>query len=221
MDEDCEELSVVADPWNLKGNYIKSKTALVECFKFGFILETIYINWLGGQSWSAEPKMISCVDVDYRTTAAVAACVVFSFWGQSSSEAEFIERVSKVAPYEPGQFYRRELPCILAVLKMVQPIPNIIVVDGYVWLSAEGRPGLGAHLYEALGRKSEVVGVAKSSFFEGPNVAEVIRSRSSRPLFVTSVGIPLEEATSAIQHMHGGFRIPTLIKRVDELARNG
>jgi len=27
-----EELSVVADPWNLKGNYIKSKTALIECF---------------------------------------------------------------------------------------------------------------------------------------------------------------------------------------------
>jgi len=37
-----EQLSVVADPWNLKGNYIKSKTALVECFKFGIVIETIY-----------------------------------------------------------------------------------------------------------------------------------------------------------------------------------
>jgi len=27
-----EEMSVVADPWNLKGNYIKSKTALIKCF---------------------------------------------------------------------------------------------------------------------------------------------------------------------------------------------
>ena len=41
IDEDCEQLSVVADQWNLKlkptnlGNYIKSKTALVECLKFG------------------------------------------------------------------------------------------------------------------------------------------------------------------------------------------
>ena len=30
-----EQLSIVADQWNLKGNYIKSKTALVECFKVG------------------------------------------------------------------------------------------------------------------------------------------------------------------------------------------
>ena len=42
IDEDCEELSVVADPWNPKGNYIKSKTAPFEGFKFGVIIVTIY-----------------------------------------------------------------------------------------------------------------------------------------------------------------------------------
>ena len=165
--------------------------------------------------------MLACVDVHYQTAGAVAACVLFSSWGQSDSEAEFAQGVRQVAPYEPGKFYRRELPCILSVLKIIQPVPSIIVVDAYVWLSIEERFGLGAHLYEALERKCSIVGVAKSPFFEGPNVAKVTRNSSARPLFVTSAGIPLEDAICAIQQMHGSFRIPTLIKRVDQLAKKG
>lgn len=46
----------------------------------------------------------------------------------------------EIAPYQPGEFYRRELPCLLAVLAC-GPVAEVIVVDGYVWLGPE-RAGL-------------------------------------------------------------------------------
>ena len=46
------------------------------------------------------------------------------------------------------------------------------------------------------------------------------RHRSRRPLFVTAAGMPQERAARHIERMHGGFRIPTMLKRVDPLCRN-
>ena len=57
-----------------------------------------------------------------------------------------------VAAYVPGQFYRRELPCLLAVFGLVRQPLEIILIDGYVWLDAQGMPGLGGHLFDALGQ---------------------------------------------------------------------
>ena len=39
-----------------------------------------------------------------------------------------------------------------------------MIIDGYVWLDAHHRPGLGAILHEALTRRVPVVGVAKTMF---------------------------------------------------------
>ena len=49
-----------------------------------------------------------------------------------------------VVAYEPGEFYRRELPALTAVLTGVTGLSQLII-DGYVDLDASGRPGLGAH----------------------------------------------------------------------------
>jgi len=38
-------------------------------------------------------------------------------------------------------------------------------------------------------------------------------------LYVTAAGMRLQEAADRIQRMHGPHRIPTLLKRVDTLAR--
>jgi hypothetical protein len=38
------------------------------------------------------------------------------------------------------------------------------IVDGYVWLDDAGKPGLGAHLYQALGGRVAVLGVAETKF---------------------------------------------------------
>src|SRR4051794_26506122 len=101
--------------------------------------------------------MLACVDVDYRDPVAVAACVVFTHWKSPAAAAEYTELVSPVAPYEPGSFYKRELPCLLQVLARVQTPLELVVVDAYVDVTP-GHPGLGRHLFEKLGLP--VVGVA-------------------------------------------------------------
>lgn len=163
--------------------------------------------------------LIAAIDAYYRKDgSAIIACVGFHDWTASKPCEEHALVLSGAADYEPGAFYKRELPGILALIRKFSEMPSVIVVDGYVWL-AEDRPGLGARLWEALGRTAAVIGVAKSHFRGAPAV-EVCRGRSRRPLFVTSAGLAVEEeAARLIASMHGAHRIPTLLRRVDGLAR--
>lgn len=163
--------------------------------------------------------MIACVDVDYREKGAVAACVLFRAWTDAASAGQVVEHLDHVEPYQPGQFYRRELPCLLAVLGKVSDPIDLVVIDGYVWLGDEQRPGLGGHLYDALGRRFPVVGVAKTRYPPAILAREVRRGTSNRPLYVTAVGIDVEEVCRQVQDMQGPFRIPTLLKEVDQLCR--
>jgi deoxyribonuclease V len=162
--------------------------------------------------------MIACVDADYRDSGAVAACVQLRDWADAAPFAEHVERIAAVEPYEPGQFYRRELPCLQAVLGRVGGPMDVVVIDGYVWLAGEARPGLGAHLFEALGRNVPVVGVAKTQF-AGAGGVPVLRGDSRRPLIVTAAGMDAAAAARHVQAMHGSFRMPTLLRRVDQLCR--
>lgn len=132
---------------------------------------------------------------------------------------EVVETVDAVAPYVLGSFYRRELPCLLAVLGKVRGQFHTVVVDGHVWLGpGDTRPGLGAHLHRALGARYPVIGVAKNHF-AGNGAIEVLRGHSKRPLYVTAVDHEPAQAAAAIRAMHGDHRVPTLLRRVDRLAR--
>jgi deoxyribonuclease V len=163
--------------------------------------------------------MIACLDVDYRDPAACAAAIVIRDWSDANPAAESVVNIDAVAPYEPGQFYRRELPCLLAVLKTLPPV-EVAVIDGYVWLDAAMTPGLGAHLHEALSRQTAVIGVAKTRFRGADHAHEVLRGTSARPLYVTATGISPEVAAGHIRAMHGDHRIPSILARVDRLCRN-
>ncbi len=57
--------------------------------------------------------MIACIDVGYREDSARAACVTFDDWEDSEPTGDFVLDIDQVEPYVPGQFYRRELPCVL------------------------------------------------------------------------------------------------------------
>jgi deoxyribonuclease V len=165
--------------------------------------------------------MIACVDVDYRGEQACAACVWFRSWNDAHSAGEAIAHLSRVEPYEPGQFYKRELPCLLAVLGTMPDPLDVVLVDGYVWLGEGNVLGLGAHLYQALGGKVPVIGVAKTRFASAEKVARaVLRGKSQRPLHVTAAGIDLDLAARHVGSMSGSFRVPTLLKRVDWLCRH-
>jgi deoxyribonuclease V len=157
-----------------------------------------------------------CIDVSYLGNDGYVAGVAFSEWTSSTPLWEGKTIVHNVEPYEPGSFYKRELPCILAILKEVPIAYDTIIIDGYVWLGAE--PGMGVHVYDALNKTCKVIGVAKTEFRNATST-KVSRNRCV-PLYVTSIGISEVEAAAAIQSMIGPYRIPTLLKRADTLSRS-
>lgn len=163
-------------------------------------------------------NVIGCLDVHYADPRAAAACVVLSSWQASAPEECVVRTIDNVMPYEPGAFYRRELPCIEEVLKAICHVPEILVVDGYVWLG-HGKKGLGAYLFEARGGVGAVVGIAKTRFISAEPVGEVFRGQSRRPLFVSAAGMDLAEACARVEEMHGKFRVPWALSEVDRLAR--
>ena len=164
--------------------------------------------------------MIACIDVGYQEKSALAACVTISDWKASAPFASHSVVIQNVEDYVPGLFYKQELPCIEAVLNDLGSRPDVIVVDGYVWLDAQGKKGLGAHLFELLNGEIPVIGVAKTSFATATNAIEVFRGQSSRPLWVTAIGTNEFDAAKLVRSMHGNHRIPTILTLVDRLSKS-
>lgn len=162
--------------------------------------------------------MILAIDVQYLNESAHVAGITFNSWEDEEAQKEYTSFVKKVESYEPGFFYKRELPCILALLEEFSLKPNVIIIDGYVYLDGNDRPGLGKRLYDVLVDKPEVIGVAKKSFASLESGHEIFRGESKKPLYVTSTG-DLELAKSSIKNMFGKNRIPVLLKRADQLCR--
>jgi deoxyribonuclease V len=167
---------------------------------------------------------IACIDVGYtesdsKPTTAIAACVIINDWRAATSASEHVVRLSDVQDYQPGQFYRRELPCIQAVLAELSKPPACVVIDGYVWLDDENHPGLGAYLHQSLGKAISVIGVAKNPFKQSLHAHELFRGGSTRPLYITAAGIPITEAADNIAAMQGPHRFPSILKRADRLSR--
>ena len=155
------------------------------------------------------------IDVHYKKNTGFAAALAFSDLNDSSSV--YKSTIETVEDYVSGEFYKRERPCIQAVLDEHNLSPDCIIVDGYVHLE-QGKPGLGKYLYDSLNGNAAVIGVAKNP--RGlEKKYEVFRGTSSRPLFVTSEGIDLEQAKNIVQHLQGVNRIPDHLKRVDSLCR--
>lgn len=168
-----------------------------------------------------ERGALLALDAAYADGHATVAGVFFTDWEDGDALKTVHKRI-EIGPhaYEPGQFYKRELPVLMALL-CESPLPvSTIIIDGYVWLNANrDRPGLGARLHEALGNHVPIIGVAKTRFDGDTWSKEVLRGESQAPLFVTSVGVPLIDAAAEIQRMHGAHRMPTLLKQTDSLAR--
>lgn len=165
--------------------------------------------------------MIAILDAAYADTSSAAACVLSNDGSDPVASSELIHRAGPPAAYQPGEFFRRERPLLLALINSLPTKPDMLVIDGYVWLDGQGRPGLGAHLHEAFGRALPVIGVGKTRFADADQwAAPILRGASTSPLYITAAGLPLEAAVQAIQLMHGPSRIPTLIARADRLARD-
>ena len=164
--------------------------------------------------------MIAALDVHYNDVQGVgnSAAVVFQRWDDPSPTAEYTAVSQSVPPYVPGQFFRRELPCLLAVLNKIKEPIDVVLIDGYVKLGDQ--PGLGQHLFAHCSHTTPVIGIAKTRFHGAP-AKEVFRGVSKSPLYVTSIGVSADDAALGVQKMHGSHRIPALLKRADQLARQG
>lgn len=163
--------------------------------------------------------MLLAVDVDYRDDGAVAAGVFFRHWEDATPAHELAVGIERVSAYVPGQLYRRELPCIRALLEHCSIAFDLVIIDGFVHLGPQKKAGLGWHLWDLLGRGTPVIGVAKTAFQDTPPQSAVWRGSSKKPLYVTAVGTDLAAAKNHVRSMAGAYRIPTLLKRVDALCR--
>ena len=163
--------------------------------------------------------MIACFDVHYRADFAQAAAVVLSDWRDAKAVRTYVIQTPLAGEYEPGQFYKRELPVLLELLARIEEPLTYLVVDSYVYLS-QNRPGLGAYLYEAVDKKIPVIGVAKTHFRAAEAVEEsLLRGESSKPLFITSVGCETAWAAARITDMAGPYRMPDMLKLADQLSK--
>jgi deoxyribonuclease V len=161
--------------------------------------------------------VFAAADVQYLPTGEARAALVLAADATFASiTTEKIVVVPQAAPYVPGEFWRRELPCLRAVLHGVAGL-SLLIVDGYVDLDPAGRAGLGARAAAEFG--VPVIGVAKTRFATATHAVEVRRGGATRPLYVTAVGLPTAEAAELIRAMAGPHRMPDGLRRVDALAR--
>lgn len=163
----------------------------------------------------------AALDVYYHDHSAKAVCLLFERWKDKRAAHIYTEEIEGVEDYQPGAFYKRELPCLLQVLKAVDlSLIEVILIDGYVYLDDEGRYGLGGWLYKSLNETCPVLGVAKTAFHNNTkNVVAITRGRSRKPLYITAVGMQPADAARCIRQMAGLYRIPDLLKELDRITK--
>jgi deoxyribonuclease V len=163
--------------------------------------------------------MIAAIDVHYEDdSSATVGAVIFKDFSDSEAYRTYTKKIPKVRDYVSGQFYKRELPCIMAILGMIEEEVNTIIIDGYVELG--DRPGLGKHLWKALEGRKTIIGVAKSHFL-GAKAIQLHRGKSRLPLYITAAGMDPSHAAGMVAQMHGKDRLPVLLKQADTLSRRG
>jgi deoxyribonuclease V len=170
-------------------------------------------------AWQEEQRF-GAVDVHYPVDGGARAALVIA---GDQRFAHVVEERSVWLPtieaYQPGRFYLRELPAITAVLATTAGM-DLLVVDGYVDLDPQGRPGLGSRVHAQTG--VPVIGVAKTAFRTATHAVTIHRgSAATRPLFITAAGLSVEQAAALVTAMAGPHRIPDALRHVDALARHG
>lgn len=164
--------------------------------------------------------MILAVDVHYKEKYAKAVGVLFN-WNDEQPISVITSIIYNVEEYQSGQFYKRELPCILEILKQID-ITEIeaIVVDGHVFVDNNRKYGLGGYLWDALKGDMPIIGVAKKSFIDTDKVTiPICRGESKQPLYISVIGIDLDTTSKNIQSMVGEYRIPRIFKYLDQLTK--
>jgi len=160
--------------------------------------------------------MILALDVHYRINHAYSVGFLFD-WNSVHPTQILHSTIENIEEYIPGEFYKRELPCLMAIINQIElNALEAIIVDGHVYVDNDHNFGLGGKLWETINKQVPIIGVAKTSFYSNRNtVKEVFRGNSKKPLYVSAVGMDRIEAAKRIQVMQGEFRIPNILKQLD------
>ena len=161
------------------------------------------------------------VGVHHLDDGDMAAAVAFDEWDAFEASRTFTSRVALVDKPARGKPDLCGLQCLLQLLQEHALEPDIIVMDGPVYLDAAETPGLGRALFDALGGRAAIIGASTKAMPGMPAQFELFREEEARPLIVTCVGIDLGAAKVRVRAMHGKRRLPTLLKLVARIARSG
>lgn len=188
----------------------------------------------------AQPRTVAGLDVSYagdgRGDRLAAAVAVLD--GTTLDVVEESVAVGTAAfPYVPGLFAFRELPTLLAALRALATVPDLLVCDGF-GVAHPRRFGLACHLGVLTGLPC--VGVGKTAFIgahapPGPRrgdtsplvdggevVGRVLRTQDGvKPVFV-SVGhrTDLDTACRNVLDLSPKYRLPETTRRADRLSRD-
>lgn len=162
----------------------------------------------------------------YSDTNCYTVGLVFSHWNSKDPDCILESTVSEFAPYIPGQFYKRELPGVLSIIRQVNLREfDTIILDGFTRLldnSLNVIPGLGEKLETELGiiPGLSIIGVAKSMFCKSDSVSlPLYRGQAKTPLWISvSSGseIDLMTARDYIKSMYGDSKLPDMLKLLDK-----
>lgn len=165
--------------------------------------------------------MILALDVHYKDDGSAKSVGILINWNDDQPKEILIEYINETDEYIPGEFYKRELPCLLKIIERVN-LADLkgIVIDGYIYINNEKGFGLGGHLWQTLNKQIPIIGVAKNFYHSNAKtVQQICRGESKKPLYISSVGIDLELASNLIEQMTGEFRIPDLLKQLDVITK--
>ncbi len=109
--------------------------------------------------------MILAIDVHYKDNGTAKAVGVLFNWDDKEPKQIIEKNTNDVEDYIPGQFYKRELPCIQLITDTVNLSEiDCLIVDGHVFVDNDKAYGLGGYTWEALGKQIPIIGVAKRAF---------------------------------------------------------
>lgn len=185
----------------------------------------------------ADLRLAAGLDVAYAPDSDHAAAAVVVLDAESGEIVESSTAYSRVDfPYLPGLFAFREVPPLVAALRGLTTVPDLLVCDGY-GLAHPRRFGLACHLGVLTGLPS--VGVGKTAFIgdypdigpdrgewgpltdQGEVLGRVLRTRTGvKPVFV-SVGhrIGLDRASAQVLRLCRQYRLPETVRAADHLCR--
>ena len=178
-------------------------------------------------------------DTYYYKDRAKTVGIIFNSW-EDSEPAEIIHSwlsADKYGPYIPGEFYKRELPCIINLFKehnIDLKEFDTIILDGLARLPGSSTEGLGAHLEDKIQElwpdldfydRPSIMGIAKTKFGDvenDPGTSVVHRGTAKTPLYVNTTWHLMSSADAAenLKKMHGDNRIPTLLKLLDRATKS-